>query len=383
MLLDRFRYGRTYQTDCGPVEHWHKAKRLKISRALPTARSRTRLGEVDMADANTLKEFVLWGRRTYPARRYALILWSHGQGYRVRLILANAAQTAAPNGAPPKFNADSSDPGGASVKSFGVDASSLNILFNATIASALAGIRFDLLGFDSCLMGMIESAYQFRALAEVFVASEDLVPVSGWNYTDWLSALAAEPTMTSEGLGKAIVASYRKQHENGSGRNIAAFRLAQVPALADAIDDASKSMMVQLKGDATLIQRARSDVNVFAPGACSSPGVLRDCYQHVDLVAFFYGVKRLNPDGPLAESSDAVIAAVERGTIDRFATTDRQTPDYMSAGLAIYFPLDASTYAADPFEKGAYVKGNPVHPISFVEEREWSSFLQAYFVRTP
>jgi len=40
------------------------------------------LGDVDMADPTALTDFVEWVKENYPARRYALILWNHGTGWK-------------------------------------------------------------------------------------------------------------------------------------------------------------------------------------------------------------------------------------------------------------------------------------------------------------
>jgi hypothetical protein len=37
---------------------------------------------VDMGQAQTLQEFVRWGVETFPADRYAIVLWNHGAGWR-------------------------------------------------------------------------------------------------------------------------------------------------------------------------------------------------------------------------------------------------------------------------------------------------------------
>ncbi len=39
------------------------------------------LGEVNMADGNTLVDFVTWAMETYPADRYVLVLSDHGMGW--------------------------------------------------------------------------------------------------------------------------------------------------------------------------------------------------------------------------------------------------------------------------------------------------------------
>jgi hypothetical protein len=39
------------------------------------------LGEVNMADADTLVDFITWAVQTYPASKHALILSDHGMGW--------------------------------------------------------------------------------------------------------------------------------------------------------------------------------------------------------------------------------------------------------------------------------------------------------------
>lgn len=48
--------------------------------------------------------------------------------------------------------------------------------------------KFDLVGFDCCLMGSVETAYAISTSADYMVASEEKEPIDGWNYF-WLNIL--------------------------------------------------------------------------------------------------------------------------------------------------------------------------------------------------
>ena len=56
------------------------------------------VGDKDMGAVATLDDFVRWGKQTYPASRYMLVIWDHGQGYRLeiaagrRLAVASVTQ---------------------------------------------------------------------------------------------------------------------------------------------------------------------------------------------------------------------------------------------------------------------------------------------------
>ena len=56
----------------------------------------------------------------------------------------------------------------------------------------LLGQEFDILGFDSCVMGMLEVGYQFALVAKTMIASEGSVPNAGWTYAKILGCLARE-----------------------------------------------------------------------------------------------------------------------------------------------------------------------------------------------
>ena len=56
----------------------------------------------------------------------------------------------------------------------------------------LLGQKLDILGFDSCVMGMLEVGYQFNDLAKTMIASEGSVPSAGWTYAKILGCLARE-----------------------------------------------------------------------------------------------------------------------------------------------------------------------------------------------
>ncbi len=58
----------------------------------------------------------------------------------------------------------------------------------------LIGQKLDLLGFDACVMGMLEVGYQFSYVAKTIIASEGSVPSAGWTYAKILGSLAGGST---------------------------------------------------------------------------------------------------------------------------------------------------------------------------------------------
>lgn len=136
------------------------------------------LGELNMGAPQTLTDFITWSKDHYPAEHYALFINDHGLGWK---------------------GSTSDD---TTVQAFGIDA-----LYMGEIRSALAaaGLHFDLVAFDECLMGMVEVAYQVEEWASYFVGSQELISGFGYPYDDVLTDLKANPAWNGGQLGGDIV----------------------------------------------------------------------------------------------------------------------------------------------------------------------------------
>ncbi len=126
--------------------------------------------EVDMSDGNTLGDFVRWTTANFPSRRYFLNLWGHGNGWL-----------------------------GMSMEEDG------SLLTLPEMKAALEGLHLDIIGFDSCTMGMFEVYYQLADHCGIMIASEKEEPISGWPYTDIMNSLKEEPGMEASDFATAIV----------------------------------------------------------------------------------------------------------------------------------------------------------------------------------
>ena len=144
------------------------------------------LGQLDCTDPSTLGQFIKWSAANYPADRYELIMWDHGGG---------------------------------PVYGYGYDENvedeeaSLSIDEMQT-ALEEGGVHFDMIGFDACIMGSVEVCRALENYCSYAVVSEDFESSLGWNYTNWLAALDADPAIATEDLGKIIVDDYVEANEN-------------------------------------------------------------------------------------------------------------------------------------------------------------------------
>jgi hypothetical protein len=205
-------------------DNWTTCKRFKVASGMtPTAANQiSDLGEVDMGSPTTLVNFATWAIQNYPANRYSLVMWDHGDGW---------------------YKKDGENE---VLKGFSNDDSHGSVIgiANGEFAGAMAQIKtalgrnLDHIGWDACLMGMWEVLDISRNYANVANVSEETEGSAGWYYTTWLNTLNTTPTTTAIDLGKAII--------NGTSNQstLSVVDLTQIPALTTKINAFADSLMV-------------------------------------------------------------------------------------------------------------------------------------------
>ncbi|MCX6976597.1 MAG: clostripain-related cysteine peptidase, partial [Verrucomicrobia bacterium] len=91
--------------------------------------------QVDMGDKATLSQFINWGKTNYPADRYGIVMWSHGNGWR--------------RGERPSRAASYDDQTGNAIQIW-------------ELADAIGQDQFEFLAWDMSLMQMTEVAYEVK-----------------------------------------------------------------------------------------------------------------------------------------------------------------------------------------------------------------------------
>ncbi|NOY07578.1 MAG: hypothetical protein GXP33_01910 [Spirochaetes bacterium] len=181
--------------------------------------------ELAMNDPETLSNFIITSKNDFPADHYALILWDHGGGAR------SISNTAAKNVQARQIADDWSSGNG-------------DYLFLDEIQQALSSSGFsqanklDLIGFDACIMGEVETAYEFRDLADVFAASMGDENNDGWDYTNLFGSMAESGGSTGAPveLGKLIVKSYHDTTKNYPDQTFSAVDLSKISNLKTSLD---------------------------------------------------------------------------------------------------------------------------------------------------
>lgn len=145
------------------------------------------LSEQNMADPDVLSDFVDWATTNYPAEKYLLVLWNHGDGWRQKDV---------------------------SPKGIIGDDTSSDFMTMAELIQGLddVSVPVDVIGFDACLMQMAEVISEMGLGLDnppiYMVGSEESEWAYGWPYDDILQELTLNPTMQEEDLCEQITSDY-------------------------------------------------------------------------------------------------------------------------------------------------------------------------------
>jgi len=255
------------------------------------------LGKRQMTSPDTLSDFIKFCKANYPADRYALIFWDHGGG---------------------------------SLSGYGYDQYYSGSMTLDKINKALhdGGCVFDFIGFDACLMATMETAIVTEQYADYLIASEETEPGCGWYYTNWVTALSNNPSISTVELGKIIVDDFNdvcRKNNCGDSTTLSVTDLAEFAGtVPEAFSAFSSSVTQMLNSDEyQVVANARGVAKEFGADA----GI-----NHVDLIHLAKGIAGTNASG--SDEAQALINALS-GCIKYNRTSVAMKNSY---GMSIYFP---------------------------------------------
>lgn len=307
-LVDR---ATDYSTD-GVVGlgDWTGGKVLEINRG--GAEVLEELGDVNTGDPEVLASFIASGMEAYPADNYALIISDHGASW------------------PGVGGDESSEHDGLTLEEI-----------SAGIGSGLetAGVeKLDLLGFDACLMATYEVASALAPLADRLLASQELEPGHGWDYTTLQVALD-QPGISVDELGAALIDGFEAQAQAEGTSSEITLSLVDLNQMA-AVDEALAVFAGELTERGAEVAPTVGRTLATNLGFGRSPDPYEDT-QMTDLgiLAGEIGVEALD----VSDSADALVRAINDAVLDK--VEGQSTAG--ATGLSIYFPSKADYFSED------------------------------------
>jgi hypothetical protein len=312
------------------------------------------LPEVNTGDPEALIDFISWACRTYPAERYAVVLWNHGAGWKDDDIYQIARQRGLADrvtrgqvrgltsGKVSRvlFRTTLEDivlEATQSERAILFDDSSADFLDNLELKSVLQrvtnrlGHPIDLLGFDACLMNMLEVDYQVRDTCRLVVGSQETEPGDGWPYDAVLARLVEDPGMAKEELAQIIVETYVSFYQaNYPGLPVtqSALSLGGIEAVAEKVNTLAHALMGSMTDRGTL---------GLLFGALRSAQSFTD-RDYVDLGHFCQLLAEADPQGEVGAAAQGAFDLLTGGTSPLIASGHHGSQVANASGLSIYLP---------------------------------------------
>ena len=251
-------------------------------------------GSKSMVKPSTLTEFIKYCASKFPANRNILIFWDHGGG--------------------------SITGYGYDEKNGGNDSMDL-----AEIDKALsdAGVIFDWIGFDTCLMSTLETDMVCTKYADYIIASEETEPGTGWYYTNWLTSISKNTSIDTLTLSKQICDDFvaaSQQSERNAQVTLSCVDLAELEGIVPEVFTRfanSTSSLIESNSYRT-VSNARATTRQFAEG---------NGLNQIDLPDFC---------DRLGSTESKLLAEALRSCIKYNRTTISR-----ANGISIYFPYES------------------------------------------
>lgn len=340
---------------------------------------------MDSGDQNTLITFCTWAIKNFPAEKYCLIFWDHGTGIldpeRGRVI--NPSNLFMFNPTTNKLELDRS------IGFFDIiepdergvcwDDTKHNFLTNQKIDYALNHIcsqvlykKFDIIGFDACLMSMLEIGNLLKPYAEYMVGSQEVILGSGWNYTLALEEFSNKSPDTKN-FATNIVNAYQKTYQQiTNDYTLSAVDLTKIDAVEESLDEIATLLIEAIKiqknnAVKAAIRTSRNKLNCTyfdEPTYIDLAHLLKNIKANSKYFSFvetekIYGsaiVQKL--EQAINNALDSIVDAVLVKTAGKNLSN--------AQGISIYFP------------------DNRIHPsypkTKFAAVNEWINFLRLYLL---
>lgn len=307
--------------------------------------------ELDMADPLVLSRVINYAKRAYPANHYGLLMWGHGTGWRGGQLTEDK---------PPE-----------PLKAVAVDDTAGHYMTLRSLGSAVSGKGLSVAGFDTCFGGLLEVAYQLKDDAEYLIASEGIIPSSGWDYEQLFTAFAQNVSLSPVRFCDAAIDQFRAQYGGTNGTILSAIYLPEIPGVFTALESFGQNLALGLTTGSARDTAADAVLNTVDRYCFTSfPSEL-----YVDLYSFSEEMMAIRGSitgdtarqNAINAAGQDLQAALNAAIYSSWSQRDGITPK----GLGIFMaPLNGPVTPGTPHDP-AYMKGSTsMSRSAFVEASE-------------
>ena len=268
----------------------------------------------NMADPQTLVDFLSFCEEEYPADHTMLVMFNHGNaafGYGRDAIFLEDNLTL----------------------------KELRWAFEQVYTLDEENPPIDVIGFDACIMASMEVANTLNGVASYMVASEEVQVGYGWDYTIIQNRLAENPRMNPLQLSRVAADSYMDPHAKDSVTSGTASELCSVLDLRYADD------LYQAYSDfasAALEQNAQYPGTAAYPGKIANKAIRFGAHKQLECNTLDLGMFMQGMEDMLQEEAQAVLKVLD----DMVLYNRRGNLVTDATGITVYYPATVSSLAA-------------------------------------
>lgn len=321
----------------------------------------------------------------YPAKHYSLILWNHGTGAIepcTRNIASDIFTFAFAKQQPRtqhtnyllkniEFGRQKPFKGVCFNDSNGsfLGEKQLQEALKSVCATSLNNNKFDIIGFDACLMSMVEVGASLKEHATFMVGSQEVELGTGWNYARVLAPFS-QGTLSPQLLGQHIVQCYAQTYNATEDYTLSAIDLTMLSKLEKNIQDLGNILITIIKqqNNIDFLYALRASRNKHYCTHFDEPNF-------IDLQHFYLNLLENTSQIITQKKQDTeLLEALRTNLLDgktlisKIVFANKTGSKHKNAsGLSIYFP---EKYIHSSYHKAAFTLANP----------SWINFLQTYLL---
>jgi len=225
------------------------------------------LGELNTGDGQTLTDFINWSAKMAQASSYSLILSNHGGG---------------------------------TSGSVWDDASSHDNIKIAELTSAIEASSvhqdallnndkgFEMIGFDTCLQGVLDQQYALKSVTDVVLASEEVSWSTFWDYEAWFDSIsdiydANNGVVTGADMAGAVVTLMGEHDGHGEDMTYSAVDTELLDEVVSAVAQMNNLLATVTAQEKQLIQVNSQSVVIFTHETQMDLGAFANMLDNLDI----------------------------------------------------------------------------------------------------